>query len=121
MASEKAVGILFLTVAIVAIALYSVWGLIAPLYGIQSMFNWSSLWGLPVPPLYWLLFLPILLAIVVGGIIFAWIGVALIQSPAPSEIDVEEIERQLEEIESEEEAKEKKEEEIKETGEKSAE
>jgi len=44
--------------------------------------------------------------ILMGGAILSWIGWALIQTPSPEEIDIEEIEKQLEELEKEEEKEE---------------
>ena len=106
-------GALFIIGSIIVMILYIIWGLIAPFLTTTDMMSWSSLatpFGvIPVPPLYWLLFLPILAVILLGGAILAWIGWALIQTPSPEEINVEEIEKQLEELEKEEETKETKE------------
>jgi len=110
MASEKLLGVLFIVGSIIVMILYLVWGLIAPFLTVTDIMSWSSLttpFGeIPVPPLYWLLFLPILAVILMGGAILSWIGWALIQTPSPEEINVEEIEKQLEELEKEEEEKE---------------
>lgn len=118
MVSEKAVGGLMLLASIVVIVLYFIWGILAPLMldnPADLFWKWNTLWGIPIPPLYWLIMLPLFLVLLVGGVIFGWIGLALIQSPEPSEINIEEIEKELEELEKEEEEKkEEKEEEEKE-------
>ena len=110
MSSEKTLGALFIIGSIIVMILYIIWGLIAPLTSPTDMMSWRTLstpFGeIPVPPLYWLLFLPILAVILMGGAILSWIGWALIQTPSPEEIDIEEIEKQLEELEKEEEEKE---------------
>ena len=106
MSSEKVLGILFIGGSIFVMLLYIIWGLIAPLTGHVDMMNWGSIWIIPVPPLYWLIFLPILAVILMGGAILSWIGWALIQTPSPEEINIEEIEKELEELEKEEEKKE---------------
>ncbi|MHA1616395.1 MAG: hypothetical protein ACTSX9_03710 [Candidatus Njordarchaeales archaeon] len=109
---EKILGVVFMLVSIIVTALYIIWGLLAPIFNKINLTEWSSLWGIPVPPLYWILLIPILLLVILGGVIFTWIGWALVQTPSPEEINVEEIEKQLEELEKEEEEKaEKKEEE----------
>ncbi len=105
-------GSLFIIGSIIVMILYITWGLIAPFVTVTDIMSWSSLntpfGNIPVPPLYWLLFLPILAVILMGGAILSWIGWALIQTPSPEEINVEEIEKQLEELEKEEEEKEEK-------------
>jgi len=106
MGSEKVVGGLMLIVSIIVIILYLIWGILAPLFGENvSLTEWGSLWGIPVPPLYWIIMVPLFLAILIGGAIGAWIGLALVQSPEPTEINIEEIEKELEELEKEEEEK----------------
>jgi len=114
MSSEKALGVLFIIGSIIVMALYIVWGLIAPILNpeinLMSGGNLETPIGsIPVPPLYWLLFLPILAVIIIGGAILSWIGWALIQTPSPEEINIEEIEKQLEELEKEEEEEKKEE------------
>lgn len=125
MASEKALGALFIIGSIIVMILYIIWGLIAPFIAVTDIMSWSSLstpFGvIPIPPLYWLLFLPILAVILMGGLILSWIGWALIQTPSPEEINVEEIEKQLEELEKEEGEEKKEEEGAKEKEEKSEE
>ena len=107
MSSEKVLGGIFIFGSIVVMILYILWGVIAPfMLGKYNLTGWEMLWKIiPVPPLYWLIFIPILSVIIIGGIILAWIGWALIQTPSPEEINIEEIEKQLEEIEKEEEEK----------------
>ncbi len=106
MNTEKILGASFIVGSIIIMALYILWGVLAPFLGKADLTAWGNIWFIPVPPLYWLIFLPILLLILVGGAIFAWIGWALIQTPSPEEINIEEIEKQLEELEKEEETKE---------------
>ncbi|MGQ4892723.1 MAG: hypothetical protein ACP6IP_09600 [Candidatus Njordarchaeia archaeon] len=113
MASEKAVGALMLIVSILVIVFYFIWIILAPfMLNPQSIFwNWGTLWGIPIPPLYWLIVIPMYLLLLIGGIILAWIGLALVQAPEPTEINIEEIEKELEDLEKEEEKAEEKEEE----------
>ena len=117
-AGEKILGATFIVVSVVVMILYIIWGLLAPIInGAINVTTWSYVWGIPVPPLYWLIMIPLLVLIVLAGVIFSWIGWALIQTPSPEEINVEEIEKQLEELEKEEKEEketEKKEEEKKE-------
>ncbi|MHA1589398.1 MAG: hypothetical protein ACTSVA_02190 [Candidatus Njordarchaeales archaeon] len=104
---EKILGAVFMLVSIIVMILYILWGILAPIFGEINLTKWSMLWNtIPVPPLYWVLFLPILALVLLGGVIFTWIGWALVQTPSPEEINVEEIEKQLEELEKEEEKKE---------------
>ena len=110
MGSEKIVGAIMLIFPIIIIILYALWGILAPIFGESYLTSWGSIWGIPVPPLYWLIMIPLFLAILVMGGILAWIGLALIQSPEPTEINIEEIEKELEELEKEEEKEESKEE-----------
>ena len=115
MGKEKAVGALMFLISVLVIIFYFLWAILAPLtYSdpTKMMWSWTELFGfLPVPPLYWLIVIPIFLVLLIGGAIGAWIGIALVQSPEPTEINIEEIEKELEELEkeTEEEKKEEKE------------
>ena len=104
MGKEKVVGGLMFIISILVIVFYFLWGILAPFMSDDPsalMWSWSSLFGIPVPPLYWLLVVPIFLVLLIGGLIGAWIGIALVQSPEPTEINIEEIEKELEELEKE--------------------
>jgi len=119
---EKVVGALMTLISVILVIAFFVWGILAPALSSnpeQMFWKWSSFFGIPVPPLYWVLFIPLFLAILLAGLLGAWIGVALVQSPEPTEINIEEIEKELEELEKEEE-KEEKEEEAAEEGEKAS-
>ncbi len=111
MGKEKAVGALMFLVSILVIIFYFLWAILAPILNSdpsQMMWEWSELFGvIPVPPLYWLIVIPIFLVLLIGGAIGAWIGIALVQSPEPTEINIEEIEKELEELEKETEEEEK--------------
>ena len=120
MASEKAVGALMLIVSILVIIFYFIWIILAPftMDPTKIFWTWGNLWGIPIPPLYWLIVIPMYLLLLIGGVILAWIGLALVQAPEPTEINIEEIEKELEELEKEEEGTEEKAEEKKESEEK---
>lgn len=102
MVNEKVIGTSLLIGSIVICFLYFVWLIIAPLYigTVRNLFyGWGKIGFFPVPPLYWAIVIPLFLALLLLGIIFGWIGSALIKSPSPPEISAEEIEAELEEAE----------------------
>ena len=119
MPSEKTVGGVFVIIGIIVVAIFIIWGLLpfivpSQVYmlkpGEMTIFN-SKIW---VPPLYWLLFIPIFLAVLLLCLILIWIGATLIRLPAPEEIDIEKLEKELEkELKEEEKTEEKTEKEEK--------
>ncbi|GEM_PF-4104257 len=62
----------------------------------QLMFSGTNLWGIPIPPLIWLCYFPIWIAVMLVAIILGWVGVSLIRTPSLEEIDVEELEKEIE-------------------------
>ncbi len=121
MGSEKAVGWGLIIVALGIFVLYLLWGLVAVALGAKNLFESTTVnffgFDLYVPPLYWLLFVPIFALIIILAIGLFWIGHALITTPPVEEIKIEEIEKELEEEEkkAEEEAKKEETEEKKES------
>lgn len=103
MVNEKVIGMGLIIVTAIVWFLYFVWGILGPFVankGMKAMMHqWSSWSFIPIPPLYWLLMIPLFITFIVLGVIFSWIGLALIRSPAPPEISAEEIEEELEEAE----------------------
>jgi len=112
--SEKVWGGLFIIIAII-LGFFWILGFIALLVAKDLnalFFNGTNLWGIPVPPLIWLCFFPVLIAVLLVAVILGWVGTSLLRTPSLEEIDVEElekeIEKEVEKIKKEEEEKEEK-------------
>ena len=112
MVSEKVVGSVFVIFSVIVAIIYIVWGILPFIFGKPEMFSatYMEIAGakIYVPPLYWLLFIPIFFAIFLLCFILGWIGLTLIRLPAPEKIDIEKLEKELEEELKEEEKKEEK-------------
>lgn len=102
MPGEKFWGTTFI---IIAILIGCVWtlGLIALIVAWFTdialetlLFEGAKIWIIPVPPLIWLLYFPIWIAVVLVGLILGWVGVSLIKTPPLEEVNVEELEKEIE-------------------------
>ncbi len=95
---EKAWGALFILIAIILIGTWICSGIALYTYGENALLEWTMLFGaLPFPPILWLMWFVLLVAILLVSIIFGWVGVSLIKTPSLEEIDVEELEKEIEE------------------------
>ena len=113
---EKAWGVLFIIIAVILAGTWICAGVALAIYQEAALFSWTTLFNIiPFPPVIWLMWFIMFIALLLVSIIFGWVGVSLIKTPSLEEIDVEELEKEIEE-----EAK-KIEEEIKKEGEESKE
>ncbi|MCR8433583.1 MAG: hypothetical protein NDP13_04900 [Crenarchaeota archaeon] len=102
MPGEKFWGTTFILVAILISCVWTVGliGLVAAwFYKIsleELLFSGTKIWIIQVPPLIWLLYLPIWVAVVLVGLILGWVGVSLIKTPPLEEVNVEELEKEIE-------------------------
>ncbi len=97
---EKLYGAIFILIALVTSIIW-ILGTVALLVvdDINNLFYSGTklLDVIPVPPLIYLMWIPILLAVLLVAVIFGWVGIALVRTPSLEEIDVEELEREIEE------------------------
>lgn len=110
MVSEKKLGVAFTVVGIVLLFLFTMWLLVAPALGaMKDIWSWGSVdigaLKFPVPPLYWVIVIPLWLALTIVFLLLIWIGTTLIRLPPPTAINIEEIEKELEKELKEEEEK----------------
>lgn len=97
---EKTYGVVFIIIALLTgiiwalgmIALIVYWGEFDKVF-----LGWTNLGPIPIPPLIVLTWLPAFLAVILVDVILAWVGIALVRTPSLEEIDVEELEKEIEE------------------------
>ena len=96
--SEKVWGALFIIVALVAFCIWTLGTVSLILHGESAMYSWQTLFNLiPVPPVIYLIWIPVYLAVLLVAVIFGWVGISLVRTPSLEEIDVEELEKEIEE------------------------
>ena len=98
MTREKLYGSIMIILALVICAFWTI-GLIGLLaYGPEVLTKGATLpLGIPCPPLIYLIYFPIWIGILIVALLLGWVGVALIRTPPIEQIDVESLEKEIEE------------------------
>lgn len=98
MTSEKTIGSVFVIIGLFALIYLSILGTLALILYNTTAINQNTkiLDIIPMPPLIWIIWFAVALAIAIISLILIWVGVSLIKTPSLEEIDVEELEKEVE-------------------------
>jgi len=105
--AEKLTGVVFVIIALlVGVAwtlglAFLIWYRNQDVILQEWLFHWEKIEigfiSIPVLPLIALIWIPIYLLVILVAVIFGWVGISLIRTPAIEEIDIEELEKEIEE------------------------